>query len=125
MPEFYMIIARKYFPEFRGGVPPVPVSYANGDGTWVGCLGVSGVSRLRSNEPVLLNQCSMFYTAWKMRLLDADCVYIIIWLRFWGYPGSAPTLRWGTKRRISQTLCAHLTPNSGGVAWAPTRMGRG
>ena len=29
---------------------------------WLG-----GVSRLR-NEPVLFNQCSVFYTAWKLRV---------------------------------------------------------
>jgi len=47
-----------------------------------GGLGVGGVSRLR-NEPVLFNQRSMFYTAWKMYLSAADKVWL-------GYSGLRP-----------------------------------
>jgi len=32
MPEFYVTIAQKYFPEFTGDVPPATVSNAYGDG---------------------------------------------------------------------------------------------
>jgi len=51
---------------FRGGV---------GLGWGESGVGVYGVSRLR-HVPLLVDQRSLFYTAWKMRLSATECVYI-------------------------------------------------
>ena len=66
------------------------------------------------NEPVLFNQCSVFYTAWKMRLSAGNCVYIsglIGFWKFWGLPRLCPNTSLGSKSpRRSVSI---LPPNSG------------
>jgi len=63
MPEFYIIIARKIFsPNFRGHVPPAPVSYAyaiplplkSSYGIWGGLSSPHGVGAYGVAQPSLV-----------------------------------------------------------------------
>jgi len=78
------------------------------NGTWGGWV---DISRLR-NEPVPFNQCSVFYTTWKMSLSAAVCVHI----SFGGLCSQTSTgvlPLHSSGGQIPQTLCAILAPNAG------------
>ena len=78
---------------------------------WVG-----GVSILH-NEPMSLDECLMFYTAWKMCLSATDCFYLA-WL--WGFcPQTSPGLCLCT---LLDDSLQTLPPNSG-YATEPGREG--